>query len=121
VTPVAAAQRAPRCKIRRVQGRYRHRAFLRGLRARIDCNERFAAKVRLSARVRGGTLVPSGGVVLRERRLRLGGDRTIRLRPLKRVRRALADLERGFRATVRIEARDAAGNRKVVTKRLRVR
>ena len=121
VTPVAADERAPRCKIRRVRSRYRRKGFLKGVRLRIDCNERFAARVRLSARVGGGSLVPSGGVVLRERRLRLGRDRTVRLRPSRRLRRALADLERGFRATVRIEARDAAGNRRVVSKRLRVR
>ena len=122
VTPVAADERAPRCKVRRVRSRYRRRAFLRGLRPRIDCNERFAANVRLQARIRGGSaLIPAGGIVLRERTLSLGRDRTIRLRPSRRLRRALSNLSRGFRATVRVAARDAAGNRRVVTKRLRVR
>lgn len=117
VTPVKTDQRAPTCRVRRLESRYRRRAFLRGLRARIDCNERFAAKVTLTGR----GVSRAGGVVLVERSLKLGGDRTVRLRPSARVRRALARLRRGFRVTVRVEARDAARNRKVATRRISVR
>ena len=61
----------------------------------------------------------SGDVVLAEGRLALGaGARTLRLKLGRGVKRSLG---RRLKLTLRVTATDAAGNRRVVTRRLQVR
>ena len=121
--PAGADRIAPRCSLTRVKKRYRRRAFLRGVVARARCNEPATLALRLVAAVKSsnGALRPAknGDLVLAERTVRVGTRaRRVRLRPARRLRRALNGR---FRARVVLEARDEFGNRSRRSRKLSVR
>jgi hypothetical protein len=120
----AADGTAPRCPVSGVPSRVRRRTFVRrGARPRVNCNEPSALNIRLIGRVRRirGQVVlqRAGDLVLAERSLRLGGG--ARSATLKVPRAMLRALGRRFTLRLRVEATDAAGNRSVSERRIRIR
>jgi hypothetical protein len=115
---------APRCTVTGVPARVRRRTFVRrGARPRTNCNEPSALNIRLIGRVRRirGQVVlqRAGDLVLAERNFRLGsGARTATLKVPRAMLRALG---RRFTLRLRVEATDAAGNRSVSERRIRIR
>jgi hypothetical protein len=106
----AAGSRVPRVRVSR---RMRMRKVLRrGLVVRVRCSARCRARVRLTTRRGGRTLV----VGRADRRLRAGQRRVVvKIKP--KMARRLRRLER-VRLKVRIRLSDAAGNRRTVTRRV---
>ena len=124
VRPAGADLDAPDCHLQRVRRSYRRSALLRGIVARARCDEPTLLQLQLIARVkpaRRGRLITAraGDLVLAERNLALGeGLRRARLRPPRRLRRAL---RRARRARVVLTAHDQFGNRDTATRNLRIR
>jgi Ca2+-binding RTX toxin-like protein len=123
VPPAVGDRTGPRCTVSRLRARIRRRAFFRRVTFRVRCNEPASLEVAALAQVRRvrGRLITSrvGEFVVAETRLRRrGGTRTVRLRGSRRYRRALG---RRFRVRIRIIAADASGNRRTITRRVRVR
>jgi hypothetical protein len=104
--------------IRRIGARMRLRAFRRGVPCVVDLTEAAAVVCRLLVRARRvARIAAAGDLELARRSLPLAaGRRSVRLRPRRSLIR-----QRRFRATLRVTAVDAAGNRSVATKRFRVR
>jgi hypothetical protein len=83
----------------------------RGIAVRLGCDEACTATVRVTLRVRMASAAIRFATV--RRRVAAGRSVTVRVRPTRRSRRALARaLRRGARpvARVRITTRDLAGN-----------
>lgn len=122
VRPAGADLAAPTCKVTKVKKRYSRKAFFGGLRPRVTCNEATSLTAQLVVRVRrSGKVVTAkvGDLVLAERSLKLGvGTRSTRLKPSKKLG---SKLGKRFKVTVKIDARDEFGNRRVVTKRVTVK
>ena len=90
-----------------------------GLRATILAGEPSTLRVELFGSAGAVRLARVGDVVLADRRLPLGaGGRNLTLKLPQRFRRGLS---RRFTLTIRVTATDAAGNRTVTTRRVRVR
>ena len=123
-TPTARDVAPPRCTIAGLESRQKRKAFFKGVRFRLRCNERYRVEARLFVRVRrirGGRVITSraGDLVLGERRLGLaGGRRIVRLTAAKSLRSRLG---RRFTARVKIDTFDALGNRRTTFRRIRVR
>jgi hypothetical protein len=116
--------RGPVCSIRGFGARPARRAVLRGFRVQLFCDERgrivvqlIAAFRRLPGRARSAA---TGDLVLGTARGSLGSSRrrTLRLRPGRGLRTVI---RRGLRARVVTTVTDAAGNRRIYTRRLRIR
>jgi hypothetical protein len=123
VTPAGSDVTAPVCQVTGVRTRYSRKAFGTGPLARVTCNEPASVSLRLVVRVsRAQTIAVSsraGDLTLAERALPVGtGTRSVRLKPGTRLLRALP---RRFRATVKIDARDALGNQRSLTRSIQVR
>jgi FG-GAP-like repeat len=101
-------------------GSMKRKDFLKkGVAATAEPNEPSALAFELIGSAKNVRLARAGDVVLAERNLALGaGRRTVTLKLPRKFRRGLS---RRFTLTVRATATDAAGNRTVKTKRLRVR
>lgn len=119
--PAGADLTAPECALARVKNRYSRRAFFKGLRARVTCNEAARVTMQVLVGVKGGRIITSkvGDLVLAERTVAVGAGvaRAAKLKPRKKLGRRLG---KRFKARVRVEARDEFGNRTVKAKRLRV-
>ena len=111
-------QAGPACTIARVRRAMNRRAFFRGFRPDVDCNEPAELHLEVLINVRGRLLARAGDLVLAERRTAAGTN--VRLKPARRFARRLPR-RRAFRVRLRVEARDAAGNRSVKNRRIRVR
>jgi hypothetical protein len=117
----AAAGGAPGCALAVRQRIARTALIRRGLRAAVECDTPAELEVRLLGRAtRDGEIgaARAGDVVLAERSLPLaGGRRTVRMRVVRRLRKAVA---RRARLRLEVVARDEFGNVQVLTTRLRV-
>jgi Ca2+-binding RTX toxin-like protein len=122
VTVVRAANAdlaAPVCTVRKVKRTYSRRAFFRGFRPDVDCNEAATVDMQVVANVKRGSFVARvGDLVLASRRTTAGTN--VRLKPGKRFTRQLAKGRR-IRARLIVEARDQFGNRSVKTKAIKVK
>jgi hypothetical protein len=124
VRPAGVDLDAPGCNLAGVRKRMTRKRLLgRGVGAAAECDEAVSLQARLTApvRARRGGLVTAraGQIVLAERTLPLAeGARRLRLRVPRGVRRALG---RRFTATLSVVARDQFGNRRTITRRVRVR
>lgn len=92
--------------------------FLKGVRVSATPNEPVALEFELLATARAATLAQTFNLILARRALPLAATkRSVRLKPNRR----LVGSRKRFVARLRVTATDAAGNRTVVTKKLRVR
>ena len=120
-TPVARADTTPPgFSIARLASRMKRAALLKsGVSLRLTPDEPAAFRIELLGTLRGARVARPGDLILAERSLALGaGARSARLKLGRRQRRYIG---RRARLTVRITATDAAGNRKVSTRRVTVR
>jgi hypothetical protein len=98
----------------RTMGRSR---FLRGVRATVTTNETSSLQLQLLASARRATISRVNGLQLgRKSYARARGTRGVRVRPSKR----LVGTARRFRVRLRVLAIDRAGNRRTVTRTIRV-
>lgn len=123
VLPAGVELDAPVCTVTGVARRITRRRFLRGLAPTAGCNEPVTLEARLTVAVRrrGGRLVTAraGQLTLAERALPLAPEaRRVRLGVPRRLRRALG---RRFAATISVVAHDQFGNRRAITRVVRVR
>lgn len=118
--PAAADTVAPVLTLRGVPATVTRAALLRrGLRFTVAPSEASAVDAELLGRARGASIAAAApNLTLARRALgRASGARTITLRPSAR----LVGRARRFSLTLRITATDAAGNRRTVTRTVRVR
>jgi hypothetical protein len=108
---------APSVAISRLASKLKFASFLKGVTFRVKPSEPSAFRVELIAKARKASIASSGDLVLATKSLKLGaGQRSVKLKPSRK----LLGSKRKFRITVRVTATDAAGNRKVVSKTVRV-
>lgn len=108
---------APTVAIGRLAGRLSYAAFVDGISLRLRPSERSSLDVSLFAEIRRGNDGRKRRVVLARKSLAAAeGARVVRLQPRRKLLRG----ERTFVVRVRIRATDSAGNRRVVSRRLRV-
>jgi hypothetical protein len=117
--PAAKPDRSgPKVTLRGVGRRLSRRRFLAGLRAVVRTNEAAALDVKLLAVARRAAISRTGDLALAHRRFASArGTRVLRIRPS----RALVGGARRFRVRLRILATDTAGNRRTLTRTIRVR
>jgi hypothetical protein len=102
----------------RTPHRLTRKRFFTGIRPRIALGEAASLDVVLLARARSARVARAGDVVLAERHLGLSAaTRSVRLKP----KRALSARRGGFSVRLRVTATDAAGNRRTVSRTIRVR
>ena len=123
VRPAGVELDAPVCTLKGVRRTLPRKRFLRGLGPRLECNEAVTLDVRLTVGVRrrSGRLVTvrAGQLVLAERALPLAaGARRVNLKVPRRLRRVLG---RRFTATLSAVAHDQFGNRRKLSRVVRVR
>jgi Calx-beta domain len=119
VAPPAAAadRRAPTLRIDGVPARVRYARLLRGLRIGLRPNEAASLQAELLGSARLAVISRTGDLVLSARSLRrAGGRRTVLLKPSRR----LLGTSQRFSVRLRVTATDAAGNRRVVQRTIRV-
>jgi hypothetical protein len=108
----------PTVALARMKAKIKRASFLKGIRVTATPSEPVALEFELLGSARGATLARTFNLVLARRALRLAaGRRTVRLKP----KRQLVGSRPRFAARVQVTATDAAGNRTVVTKTLKVR
>jgi hypothetical protein len=132
-SPPVADTAAPTCSLKGVRRSYRRKAFLRGLRAAVSCNEPVTLEARLTTRAKAGAqpqgkregkrrrraaISRAGDLVLAEASASVAPAGALRLRPLGRLRSQLGPR---FRAVVRIVVRDLAGNATILQRAVRVK
>jgi hypothetical protein len=129
VTPVGATfppaqdTKAPSCKLSKLDTKETRKQFFKGLSFRVRCNER--AKLAATAfahvrRVSHGGFVTSrvGDIVLGTKSAKLGtGTRKLKIKPSKAFRKALG---KRFKIRISVVGTDAAGNRRTLTRSVRV-
>ena len=116
--PPAADRTRPTIALGRILSRMKLAAFRRGVVVRVRPSEPSAIDLELLGTANRAVVSRLGDVTLASKHLRrAGGRRTMRLRPKPRL---LASSRRGFTARLRVTATDAAGNRRVVQRRIRV-
>jgi hypothetical protein len=102
-------------KVGGLKRKLRRKALLRGIRFRITPSERAALSVTLLGAKRAKR--PRYTVRLAARSRRLGGVRTLTLKP----KRSRVSHRKRFTVRLRIVATDAAGNRRVTTRAIAIR
>jgi Ca2+-binding RTX toxin-like protein len=120
----------PKCTLKGVARSYSRKAFLKGLRATVSCNEQVTLEAQLTTpapaagkgKKGGNRRVPAvafraGDVVLAEKSFGFAQKRVVRLKPLARLSSQLGG---SFKATIRIVARDQAGNATVLQRTVSV-
>ena len=109
---------APTITLSRTASRLTRRRFFAGVASRISVGEASSLNVTLLGRARSAGLARPGDVVLAERNLgRSAAARSVKLKPNRR----LVGRRKRFTVRLRVIATDAAGNRRTVTKTIRVR
>jgi hypothetical protein len=109
---------APVCAVNGVPKKMKRAAFLRGVTARIVCDEPAAVGADLLGSARSVRLAASYNLTLGSKSLRLGGGaRTVKVKPSKR----LVGKARKLTARLRIVTTDAAGNRATKVKTIKVK
>jgi hypothetical protein len=115
--PALPDKTAPTVTVSKLAKKLKFSKFLKGVTLRVKPSESSSFLFELVAAARKATVSKAGDVVLASSSLKLGaGERSVKLRP----NRKLVAGRRKFTVTVRVTATDAAGNRKVVTKKLSV-
>ena len=118
-TPVADTT-APQVELAFVPTRIaRARLLRRGLRFAAGCDEACAVKIELIGRVRSARLASVGDLLLGRASLKIGTG--LRKATVKVGRKLRPVVRRGARLRLRVTVTDAAGNNRVVTRKLRVR
>lgn len=85
---------------------------------RVACSEACSLRLQLIGRLRRGRIAGVGDLILSERALGLAaGSRSTRLTVGPKLRRTLP---RRFTVTLRVVARDAAGNERTINRRIRI-
>ena len=108
----------PTIVLGRVLSRMKLAKFRRGVVVRVIPTEPSAIDLELLGSSNRAVLSRLGDVTLASKHLRrAGGRRTVRLRPKRRL---LSSSRRKFTARLRVTATDAAGNRTVVQRRIRI-
>jgi hypothetical protein len=118
--PVAATPDTtpPGATLTGVKARMKRARFLKGVAVRVACSEACSLRLQLIGRLRSGRIAGVGDLILSERALGLAtGSRSTRLTVGRRLRRTLP---RRFVVTLRVVARDAAGNERTVRRRIRI-
>jgi hypothetical protein len=116
--PPAVDTTPPSISLARVRKRMKLAAFRRGVVVRVTPSEPSTIDLELLGSANRAVLSRLGDLTLASKRLRgVSGTRKVRLRPRRRL---LSSSSRAFTARLRITATDAAGNRKVVERRIRV-
>ena len=111
---------APDCTVTKVKKSYSRNAFFKGFRITVTCNEGATLLVQLLATLKKGLFSKTADVVLVEKTVTLtGASTTVKVKPPKKVKRRVR--KKGFRARVKVEARDQYGNRSVEQKKLKVK
>ncbi len=109
---------APTVKLSGVPSSMSLKAFLRGVRAKVSRNERSSIDATLEGRAKKATLAAAYNLSLASRAVKLGtGTSTITLKPSKK----LVGRAKKLSARVRVVVTDGAGNRRTVTKSIRVK
>jgi Calx-beta domain len=115
--PPVVDRRAPGLRLDGVPARVKRSRLLRGIRIGLRPDESAALGVELLASARGAQIARAGDLVLVQRSLRrAGGRRTVLLKPSRR----LLGTARRFSLRLRVTATDASGNRRTVTRTIRV-
>jgi Calx-beta domain len=110
-------RRAPGLRLDGVPARVKRSRLLRGLRIGLRPDEAAGLQVELLASARRAAIARVGDLVLVSRSLRRsGGRRTVLLKPSRR----LLGTARRFSLRLRVTATDASGNRRTVTRTIRV-
>jgi Calx-beta domain len=116
--PPAADRTRPTIALGRILSRMKLAAFRRGVVVRVRPSEPSAIDLELVGTANRAVVSRLGDVTLASKQLRrAGGRRTVRLRPKPRL---LSSSRRGFTARLRVTATDAAGNRRVIQRRIRI-
>lgn len=126
--PAGAAK--PKCTLKGVARSYSRKAFLKGPRPTVSCNQQVALEAQLTTpapaagkgKKGGNRRVPAvafraGDLVLAEKSFGFAQKRVVRLKPLARLSSQLGG---SFKATIRIVARDRAGNATVLQRTVSV-
>jgi hypothetical protein len=116
--PRGCDRRAPKIRLRKTAKKLTFKRFFDGVRSRISVSEAAKLDVTLLASLKSASAAKAGDLVLAEKHLkRSRKTRSVRLKP----RRSL--FGRAFRpitVRLRVTATDAAGNRRTVTRKIRV-
>jgi hypothetical protein len=116
VTPVAPDTTAPTLKITGLKSKLKLKAFLKGVTATLTPSESSSLAIDLLASATRVSLARSYNLTLASKSYGLGGARKLKLKPSK----TLVGKARRFTVRLRVTATDAAGNRRTVTKTIRV-
>jgi hypothetical protein len=115
--PAAADTTAPRVTVGGLAKKLTFAKFVKGVSLKVSPSEPSAFEVELIVKATRANVAKAGDLVLAAKSLaRAAGQRSVKLKPNKKL---LAGKKK-FTATVRITATDAAGNRKVLTRKLGV-
>jgi Ca2+-binding RTX toxin-like protein len=116
--------KAPSCKLSKLDTKETRKQFFKGVSFRVRCNERAGLAATAFAHVRRvsrGRFITSrvGDIVLGTKSAKLGtGTRKLTIKPSKAFRRALG---KRFKVKLAVVGSDALGNRRTVTKTIRVK
>ena len=115
VTPIDRT--APVVKLSGVPSSISLRSFLKGIKVKVGRNERSSIDANLDASAKKATLAAAYNLSLARKAVRLGtGTSKITLKPSKK----LVGRAKKLRARVRVVVTDVAGNRRTVTKSIKV-
>jgi hypothetical protein len=117
ITPAAPDRTAPKVVVTRLAAKLKFAKFLKGVSLRVRPDEASSFQVELIVRAKSATVSRAGDLVLAAKSLKLAaGTRAVKLRPSRKHLRG----RRKFSVRVRVTATDAAGNRALVSKTVRV-
>ena len=115
--PVPPDKTAPIVTVSKLSSKLKYAKFLKGVTLRVAPSEASAFTIDLVAKAKGATISRAGDLVLATKSYKLAaGSHSVKLKPSRK----LLGKKRKFTVTVRITATDAAGNRTVVSKRVKV-
>ena len=115
--PVVIDKTAPSITITKLSTKLKFSKFLKGVSLRVKPSEAASLLVELIVKPRNATVSSKGDLVLDSKNFALStNSRPVKLKP----KRKLVAGRKKFTVTVRVTATDAAGNRKVVSKTVRI-
>jgi hypothetical protein len=116
VTPAAPDTTAPTLKISGLKSKLKLKSFLKAVSATVTPSESSSLAVDLLASARKASIAKAYNLVLATKSYGRAGKRKIKLKPSRK----LVGKARKFTVRLRIVATDAAGNRRTVTKTIKV-
>jgi hypothetical protein len=114
--PAGPDTTAPTVKITGLKSKLKLKAFLKGVTATLTPDESSSLAVDLLGSATRASIARSYNVTLASKSYGLGGVRKLKLKPSKK----LVGKAKKFTVRLRVVATDAAGNRRTVTKTIRV-